>query len=260
FIVFAADRRISRPNGKRLGERKKIFEVHYLRAGIGYFGLADVPKKGSAEPEPMSDWLLRFIRKNSSLTNMELFANNLANNLNSEIPTQWKHKHISGFHLAGYNSDGIPEFWFIRNVEDDRITITGSYQAREDFLTAHAPALGYDGQNPDSVKPYYGQIYRNGDIRAHFAAWENIDKSFIDLLNEPQFKKLRTVSDYESWVKFKMEIIAYFYKKYCKVSLIARPIDSFSVPTKNMKTIAATKASSLTTNTMPTSASSIQKK
>ncbi|MGA8142252.1 MAG: hypothetical protein WB948_16390, partial [Desulfobaccales bacterium] len=86
FIVFAADRRISRPNGKRLGERKKIFEVHYLRAGIGYFGLADVPKKGSAEPEPMSDWLLRFIRKNSSLTNMELFANNLANNLNSEIP------------------------------------------------------------------------------------------------------------------------------------------------------------------------------
>lgn len=156
-------------------------------------------------------------------------------------------------------------------MEDDRITITGSYQHREDFINAHALALGYDGHNPYSIKPFFVQIYRNGDIRAHVAAWENIDKGFGDLLNEPQFKKLGTVSDYERWVKFKMEVIAYFYKKYCKVSLIARPIDTFSIMPKTnpVNSIAAStnnsigmieNESSSTTNSMPTSASSRPKK
>jgi hypothetical protein len=258
FILFAADRQISKPNGDYDSLRKKIFQIPYLQAGIGYFGLAYVPKKGSAEPEPMSDWLLRFIRKNSSLTNMELFANELANNLNSDIPPEWRRNYISGFHLSGYNSDGIPEFWFIRNVKDDRKTTTGIYEAREDFLSCDARASGYDGQNPHSIK-MGGQIYRNGHIRAHHVAGEKIDV-FFNLLKEPQFKKVNTVTDYEAWVKFKLEVIAYFYKKYCRQSIIGGRIDTFYILAKpNQSTEMIQKPSSSSTNTMPTSASSIQK-
>src|SRR5208337_1995133 len=161
-------------------------------------------------------------------------------------------------------------FWYIRNVGDDRITITGSYQHREDFINRDARALGYDGHNPYSIKPFFGQIYRNGDIRAHAAAWETIDKGFVDLLKEPQFKKVDTILDYEKWVAFKMKVIAYFYKKYCKISIIGTRIDKFSIVPKTnpVSSIAATastsigmieNASSSTTNSMPTSASSRQK-
>ena len=187
LILFAADRQISKPNGDYDSLRKKIFQISYLQAGIGYFGLADVPKRGTGDLEPMNDWLLRFIPKNSSLTNMELFANKLSTELNSDIPPEWRNEYISGFHLAGFNSAGIPEFWFIRNVKDDRKTITGIYEAREDFLSCSARASGYDGQNPHSIKRG-GQIYRNGDIRAHHVAWEKIDV-FLNLLKEPQFKR-----------------------------------------------------------------------
>ena len=226
-IVFAADRRISK-NGKYAGTRKKIFDVPYLRAGVGFFGLAEVPSKGGNLP--MSDWLLRFIRRKSNLTSLKAFAKVLAKSLNSDIPSNWRKQCISGFHLAGYNSLGLPEFWYVRNVEDDRTTIiTGLYEAREDFLRRDAINLGYDGQNPRSVPTGRVQTYRNGDIRAHVKAWERIDEGFGTLLNEREFKQLKTLSDYKKWVKFKMKVIAYFYKKYCRESIMAKPIDTILI-------------------------------
>lgn len=229
-IVFASDRRISR-NGGYAGTRKKIFQVPYLHAGVGFFGLAEVPTKRKSLP--MSDWVLRFIRRNSNLTNLDTFTNALANSLNSDIPANWKQRYISGFHIAGYNPSGIPEFWYVRNVEDDCITVTGLYEAREDFLRRDAITLGYDGQNPQSAQTGRVQTYRNGDIRAHVTAWERIDEAFGTFFREPEFKKLGAISEYEEWVKFKMEVIAYFYKRYCRVSLVAKPIDTFSIEGKS---------------------------
>ena len=72
-------------------------------------------------------------------------------------------------------------------------------------------------------------IYRNGDIRAHIAAWEKLDESFGTLLNTPGFKKLTSPADYKDWVEFKMQLIAYFYKKYYPGSIIARPVDAFCI-------------------------------
>lgn len=228
-IIFAADRRISR-NGKYDATRKKIFRIPYLQAAVGFFGLAEVPYKRNILP--ISEWLSSFIRRNAHLDNLQSFANVLANNLDSDIPAKLKQKYISGFHVAGYNTSGIPEFWFVRNVEDDRVTITGKYEAREDFLREHAALLGYDGKDPHSAQTGLVQAYRNGDIRAHVTAWERIDKGFSALLKESEFKDLKTITDYEEWVKFKMEVIAYFYKKYCRVSLVARPIDTIAIEGK----------------------------
>lgn len=146
-----------------------------------------------------------------------------------DTPPTLKQRYVSGFHIAGCNSSGIPEFWYLRNVKDDRITTPGVYEAREDFLRRDAGALGYDGQNPRSAQTELVQTYRNGDIHAHVTAWERIDEGFGTLFKEPEFKKLGAISEYEQWVKFKMEVIAYFYKKYCRVSLVAKPIDTFSI-------------------------------
>jgi hypothetical protein len=229
-IVFAADRRISSLRNSEYvyaETRKKIFKVPYLQAGVGFFGLAEAPINGSTKP--MSDWLERFIQRNSHLASMKTFASALANSLNVDIPLQRRKQNISGFHLAGYNITGLPEFWYVRNVDDDRSTITGTYEVREDFLHRDAAVLGYDGQNPHSVHTGLVQIYRNGDIRAHVTSWEKIEEGFGTLLKEPQFKKLKTISDSEQWVRFKMEIVAYFYKNYCRESLAGRPIDTISI-------------------------------
>jgi hypothetical protein len=216
IIVFAADRRISRGNSYD-DTRGKIFNVQKINAGIGYFGLAEVSQ--GACRKPMSDWLEDFLRNTIEGETLDELAGRLVNSLNSAVPENHRKSCISGFHIAGFNNEGLPEFWYVRNVDDDRSTLLGEYQAREDFQNRDAPSLS----------PNRYQIYRNGDIRAHVTIWEKIDETLGNLLNNQDFKQLRTSEDYVDWVKFKMELIAQFYEKYCTRSIIGKPVDAFSI-------------------------------
>ncbi len=216
-IIFAADRRIS-SQGRYHGIKKKLFAVPSLRAGLGFFGLAEF-SSGNRKIE-MSEWLKSYIVKRSrNPGTLEELAHALAGELNSLVPRHLREKYISGFHLAGISRDGMPEFWFIRNVEDDRTTLTGTYSAREDFITRDAPKL---------ITGDFA-IYRNGDIRGHVAAWELFDQAFVMLLNQQDFHRLKTSNDYANWLKFKMEVLSYFYKKYSRNSVIGRPIDTLVI-------------------------------
>lgn len=225
-IIFAADRRISK-SFRYFGLNKKIFQIPNLNAGIGFFGLAEIPDRSNTIY--MGDWLMNFIRRNSHITVIHDFAHTLSDNLNTNVPNNIKNTYISGFHIAGYNSNGIPEFWFVRNVRDDRVTVTGIYEPREDFLRGHAQNVGYNGSNPNSAITGRSFIYRNGDIRSHVDAWNNLDNAFKNLLQHTDFKTLKNITDYENWIRFKFEIISYFYKKYCNQSIIGRPIDTFHI-------------------------------
>jgi hypothetical protein len=110
-------------------------------------------------------------------------------------------------------------------VDDSGLPTLGEYQVREEFQRRDAPRLSKGAF----------MIYRNGDIRAHEAAWRTIDDSFGKLLERPDFRKLRSPEDYKEWVRFKMNLIAYFYKQYHPKSVIARPIDAFVIKRKNLK-------------------------
>ncbi|MCX5727108.1 MAG: hypothetical protein NT030_08120 [Candidatus Saganbacteria bacterium] len=180
FIIFAADQRISRGN-QSAGEHKKIFQIPKINAGIGYFGLAEVPTANC--PVPMEDWLSTFVGNIAAQESLQSVADNLG------------------------------------NVGDDRETIFIDYQAREDFKRAHASML----------KAGQYQTYRNGDIRAHVLAWENMDESLGRLIKAPEFKEFRSPHDYLEWVKFKIGVIADFYEKFCSVSIIGRPVDAFLI-------------------------------
>jgi hypothetical protein len=212
-IVFGADRRISKADGTYGDTRRKVLAIERLNAGIGYFGLAQVPK--DSRQQFMDDWLRAFIRSNTSPTLPE-FASALAAQLNSAIPNVTRQECISGFHVAGFDEAAKPEFWFVRNVDDDRTTITGSYAAREDFQRQHAAETGQ-----------YGWSYRNGDIRVHAAAWEELDKAFIGLMKLPDFRSVSKPEDYAKWVKFKLSVVAHFYKHYSTKPVIGAPIDTF---------------------------------
>jgi hypothetical protein len=213
-VVFAADRKITNTRtGAHMGTHRKIFELEWMNAAIGYFGLAELP--GPRGNRPMQIWLEAFIRKNSDARTLGEFSKRLTSDLNHLVPKHWHRTACSGFHIAGFNEAGKPEFWFVRNIDDAFEPTLGMYEAREDFQRRDAPRLLSNET----------MIYRNGDIRAHVAAWKQIDESFGALLNVPGFRRLKNSEDYAEWVRFKMEIIAYFYKKFSPHPIIARPID-----------------------------------
>jgi hypothetical protein len=217
-IIFAADRRITHKTGRYGGTHKKIFELQWLNSAVGYFGLAEVPGK------PMQEWVRTFIHRNTRCQTMHEFAEQLASGLNAAVPDKWKRSERSGFHLAGFAASGRPEFWFVRNIDDDGAPTLGRYEAREDFQRRDAPGLLPGGT----------MIYRNGDIRPHEAAWKMLDESLGQLLREPGFRQPRTSEDYKEWVRFKMEVIAYFYRKYRPRPIIARPIDVFLIKPRRL--------------------------
>jgi hypothetical protein len=216
MIVFAADRRISL-GGRRHAERRKILRVTTKRAGIGYFGLAELSVRG--RQLHMDVWLADFLEEHSSLRTLRDLAAALEKELNHLVPAATRRAHISGFHLAGFNDRHQPEFWFVRNVADDQTTVLGDYKAREDF------------QRRDRAKlpPGAAQIYRNGDLRAHAAVWENIDTLFSALLRLPDFTPGAGPVQYMRWVQFKMETIAHFYQRFCHTSIIGKPVDTFVI-------------------------------
>ena len=207
FIIFAADGRITR-NGQASGRAQKILPLTNLPAAIGYFGLAEV------RGEPMFQWLHNWAAGFRPSTLGEC-AYGLAKQLNSSIPAAIRKKYISGFHIAGFADSGNPEFWFVRNVDDDRETLLDDFEAREDFKRRDVTKLPHNGF----------QVYRNGDIRAHVIAWESIDNGLLPLLSFPEFSKIQSAEAYARWVKFKLQVVALFYKRFCNQSIIGTPIN-----------------------------------
>lgn len=193
--------------------RPKVFRIPTLRAGIGYFGLAEVPGK------KMDAWLIEFIAANESASTLADFAGALAAALNNDVPNDWRQSDISGFHLAGFASEERIEFWFVRNVRDDRVTTTGIYEAREDYQREHRPRL----------QRGMSWIYRNGDLRAHVAAWERFDEGLGALFEFPDFPPISSPERYVSWTRFKFETLCAFYEGFCSRSIIGLPVDTFAV-------------------------------
>ena len=230
-LVFAADRRITR-DGKYHATLPKLFPIPYLRAGISYFGVAEVSSSKRGRQD-MAQWLPDFINQQPGTKDLKTFAGELRNSLNQVVPPHVLAAQPSGFHLCGYNPQGIPEFWFITNVGGmDHLNYTGLgsrfLEPSPDFLERDAKTQGWDGVKPGSVRNAV-QVYRNGDIRAHVSAWRELDNFLREMRKYADFRQLRTVDDFAEAAKFKMEVIAYLYKKFCRKSIIGRPIDAFAL-------------------------------
>ena len=227
-LVFAADRQIT-IKGKYDSSRKKLFKIAYLDAGVSYFGLAQVFPKGKTVY--MSDWLPDFIKKQNSCTDLETFTNRLKSALNEIVPPKILMQNPSGFHLAGYNSQGYPDFFHFSNIGGNEnfqyFNLQPKYgEPSSHFLGRDALEQGWNGIDPKSINNHV-RIYRNGDIRAHESAWLKLDEIFAWIFQFPDFKRPSTIKDYQAYVKTKLEMIAYIYKKFARQQIVARPIDIF---------------------------------
>jgi hypothetical protein len=229
MLVFAADRLISKHDGSYDSIRPKLFRIHNLDGGISYFGLAAVYPSGSLRY--LSDWLPTFINRNSGLQTLQDFSFRLRDELNQIVPSSVLLANPSGLHICGYNALGLPEFWYITNIggtDEGRYTnLQPKYnEPSSDFLLRDAIHLGWDGVNPNSVANAV-QFYRNGDFRGHAVAWERLDQMLGELVNFQDFKGLENPADFASWVKFKMEFIVRFYRKFARDQIVGGPIDVF---------------------------------
>jgi len=168
----------------------------------------------------MDEWLKEFIDEHADCGDLECLAHALAKELNRDAGHRGKNA-ISGFHIAGFNNQGLVEFWYVRNVADDRQALLGEYQVRRDYRRDPA-----DNPQPGTVR-----TFRNGDLRPHVAAWEGLDASLGQLIGAPGFRGLATPNDYVRWVKFKMAIIIQFYKNWSreKPPIIGEEPDVFCV-------------------------------
>lgn len=227
-LVAAADRRIAWPDGKYDSTRRKLFDIPYLRGTISYYGLAVVYPKG--KQEYLSSWLPNFIRAHHSITTLKDFVSSLREELHRVICPEILRKNASGFHVCGYQPDGLPDFWHLRNVGGLKEFVYSDLQPRylcptSDFLGRDArKEFGWDGKDPGSARNGV-QVYRNGDFRAHAIASEHLDAILSSFFQFPDFARPVSVADYEKYVKFKLEVLAYIYQKWARKKIIGTPID-----------------------------------
>ncbi len=224
FILQVADQRITL-KGAFHSNRKKLFRIPYLNAGVGYFGLAQINSK-----EFISSWLPNFIRHTAGTKTLEDFSRQLCERLNREVSKTFLAKTPSGFHVCGYNAKNFPELWFVRNIyEMDGNTYKefgSEYIVSEDFLTRDAHKMGFDGTNPD-VNDTFVQYYVNGDIRPFHSIWIQLNQFIATMLSEADFEQPKYVSDLGKIAKWKMWVVSSFYKQFAKNQNIGTPVDEF---------------------------------
>jgi len=93
-LVFAADQRIVKPDGK-FTKGQKLFRIPYLEAGVSYFGLAEVFPGGRRRY--MSQWLPGFITQQAGLPTLRDFVFRLRDELNKIVPPRILANNASGF-------------------------------------------------------------------------------------------------------------------------------------------------------------------
>lgn len=221
WVVFAADRRVSLDD-KRHTDRRKIIPVPDGRAAVGYFGIACLKLRGG--PVFLDTWLSDFVNTNRGCSDLVDLAKRLANELNRIVDAGTRSSQASGFHVAGLNGAHQPEFWFVRNVKDDRTTFLGTYHVREDF------------QSRDLLRVPMGElhVYRNGDLRAHSEVWDGVDSHLGPLLSRSPFRRPWSPKTHMMWVQFKLGVVADFYKLFYQRSSIGRPIDALVITREGM--------------------------
>ena len=229
FILYVADSRVTR-EGKFNSNRKKVFTIPYLNAGVGYFGLAQLDSRVF-----FSEWLPGFIQRESAVSSVGDFAKDLCKEPNRKVSKALLIANPSGFHICGYNGEGYPEFWFVRNIRGmNGYAYEGfekEYFISEDFLRRDARRMGFDGK-VSSVSGAFRQYYVNGDVRPYHAIWTQLDLFLNEMLAQPDFKRPKGIVGLEQCARWKLRLVSSFYKHFAKKQIIGGPVDAFVLSPK----------------------------
>jgi hypothetical protein len=216
IIVFAADRKIVASDGSERPAQEKVVRLTpYI--GVGFAGLSELLMEAGVTR--LSDWFKDIAPSIEPTESLEALACRLTTELNRLVPTERHRMEPSAIHLSGLDSEGRAQFWFIRNIDDEKRLTKRGYECREDFQARDEPNLA----------PGAAQIYRNGDLYVHAALWVPMDEALGGLLGTEDFARLESPEQYVDWVRFKMKTIANFYECFAHAPTIGGEIDAFCI-------------------------------
>lgn len=151
---------------------QKLQVIPYLNAGFSCWGL------GTISNIPTDQWLLNFINSNSSLTTLHDFANELAAQLNSQVPPNTSGNPRLGFHLAAFenfNRQATPSFYHIHDGPSTTLEQRGITINPNQFNANH-------DMPPDIFQQRStGWITRNGDYQLYARMFHLLEAFFQQL-------------------------------------------------------------------------------
>lgn len=213
-IVFAADSLLTR-KGKPDSRRRKILEVPYLQAVIGYFGLAQVRTKY------MDDWLRKFINDNHDAVSLEEFAHRLGAQLDTDMPRTISDRRL-GMHIAGYMTQDdvtIPSFWFVRNIQ--HLDTAGRYHGVSDKFQVSEEIRGhhYKHMSPSELSGWLekGNIifFRNGVLVPTTFVSDGLHNLFKKgIWRQPGFRPPQSLKEYAEYVEFRTKVIIDIFRRF----------------------------------------------
>jgi hypothetical protein len=223
FILAAADRLFTDPNGKHCTGRK-LFDIHYLHGAISFFGIAKFTING--KNTNISDHLETFINNNPNLNSLESFSKGLWHDLNSFIPSKLISENPMGLQICGYDHRGYPDLWYIQNYETlDNFqygNLSSKFHEPQSHFLGHGPEPAIDwNEIYPSAGLYNAKTFRNGDFRFHELT------SYLNQLYINYSSNFADIKKLEPWelLYTKFQIIAYLSKKWAKRNVIGRDID-----------------------------------
>ena len=182
----------------------KLKKIPYLGAGISCWG------EGTISEMSTDKWLSRFIHSNSAITQLGIFAEELAIQLNKEVTPNARETSL-GFHLAGFEDhQGVPtpSFYHIHDGPSQMLANRGIIVNPNRF-----------NANPD-IPPFLhqqlasnnkGYLVRNGDFRLYAMISESLTKLFEELRTEgiviPHSQNLSDRAEYLIfWIRTMIEL------------------------------------------------------
>lgn len=185
----------------------KLQVIPYLNAGISCWGL------GIINGIPTDEWLSKFIDTNSSLGSLKEFADELAKQLNSQVPRNTTSEGRLGFHLAGfeiYNGTPTPSFYHIHEG------ISTTLQQRGITINPNQFNANHDMPPQECLKIFAQSmiwITRNGDYKLYAAIFGSLEELFLKLIKIgimiPYSQNLSNRADY---LVFQIRTISEIYR------------------------------------------------
>jgi hypothetical protein len=153
----------------------KLQIVPHLNAGISCWGL------GTISGTSTDKWLANFILANTSLITLKDFADELAKQLNAQVPTSTTGKSRLGFHLAAfedYMGTPTPSFYHIHDGPSTTLKQRGITVNPNQFNANHDMPPNIFQQKVAVGKAW---ITRNGDYQLYANIFGLLEDFFLKL-------------------------------------------------------------------------------
>lgn len=245
FIICYADTRLTlraeSNTKKKYSKGHKLFKIEYLNGTVSFWGATALFEKNVQKS--LSDWLPKFITRHHHCDSLISFAEELRTELNMKMHKPFLQTEASGFHLSCVRADGVPEFIHFSNCGLDDKTgnygnITNEFRGlNEDFLKRDIQHFNWDGTTTNYPKVTGFQLYRNGSIKAHSAAWQKLDEVYSILFSYAEFAPpySHKDDDIKKFVKQKLTFISSIYDNWAKTKLVGAPWDIIILRRKKWK-------------------------